>query len=352
MHDLIAEWSELIRGASERGEAIEVRGSGSKSFYGECARGTPLATGDYQGIVDYEPTELVLSARAGTPLAEIERTLAAQGQMLAFEPPHFGPGATLGGTIACGLSGPRRAAAGSARDFVLGVRILDGRGRDLAFGGKVMKNVAGYDVSRLMVGALGTLGVVLDVALKVLPRPAEERTLRFVLDQEQAIRRLNEWAGLPYPISASCHEGESLTVRLSGARAGVAAIAERLGGERIADADRYWSALREQHAPFFQDDDPLWRVAVKSTAPTLPLPGRQLIEWNGAVRWVKTSADAALVRDVARKAGGHATLFRAARGATARFHPLPRTLMQLHARLKRAFDPAGILNPGRLYPDL
>jgi glycolate oxidase FAD binding subunit len=352
MHDLIAEWSERIRTAAERGRPLEIRGSGSKSFYGEPARGEPFITGNYRGILEYEPTELVLSARAGTPLAEIEATLTAQGQMLAFEPPHFGDDATLGGAIATGLSGPRRASAGSARDFVLGVRILDGHGRDLAFGGKVMKNVAGYDVSRLMVGAMGTLGVVLDVALKVLPQPAEERTLRFALTQDDAIRRLNEWAGKPYPISASCHQDNCLTVRLSGAHAGVAAIAERLGGERVDDAAAYWEAIRDHRAAFFQSVDPLWRIAVKSTTPALPLPGAQLIEWNGALRWVRTTADAALVRDVARKAGGHATLFSAQTCTAARFHPLPPALMQLHARLKKAFDPASILNPGRLYPEL
>jgi glycolate oxidase FAD binding subunit len=352
MHDLIAEWSERIRVAAKKSEPLCIRGSGSKDFYGGIIRGETLSTREYRGIVDYEPTELVLTARAGTPLSEIEAALAAQGQMLAFEPPHFGAAATLGGAIATGLSGPRRAAAGSARDFVLGVRIVDGRGDDLAFGGRVMKNVAGFDVSRLMVGAMGTLGVLLDVSMKVLPVPAVERTLQFELTQADAIRRLNEWAGKPYPISAACHEGNRLCLRLSGTQPGVSAIAQRIGGAVQDDSDAYWRAVREHTLDFFQGDEPLWRISVKSTTPMLPLPGRQFIEWNGALRWVKTDADAVLVRDVARKAGGHATLFRAPTRSVEAFHPLPDTLMQLHKRLKQTFDPARILNLGRLYAEL
>jgi glycolate oxidase FAD binding subunit len=352
MQNLIEDWQGRIAAAAERKTPLRLRGGGSKDFYGGPAQGEPFDTSAYRGIVDYEPTELVLQARAGTPLAEVERALAERGQMLAFEPPHFGAAATLGGSIACGLSGPRRVAAGAARDFVLGVRILDGRGRDLSFGGKVMKNVAGYDVSRLMTGALGTLGVLLDISLKVLPRPERELTLRMRCGQDEAIRRLNAWAGKPYPLSASCHEEGALTVRLSGTDAGVAAVARALGGDALPQAESFWHDLREQRAAFFAGDEPLWRLSVKSTAPHLPLPGRQLVEWHGALRWLKTDAEPAVVRDVARKAGGHATLFRAAPGATPRFHPLPDGVMQLHRRLKQTFDPAGILNRGRLYPEL
>jgi glycolate oxidase FAD binding subunit len=352
MHDLLAEWSERIRAAAAAGEALIIRGGGSKAFYGAAREGTVLDAGGYRGIVDYEPTELVLTARAGTPLAEIEQTLAAQRQMLAFEPPHFGPDATLGGTIACGLSGPRRAAAGSVRDFVLGVRILDGRGDDLGFGGKVMKNVAGYDVSRLMVGAMGTLGMLLDVSLKVLPAPTHEVTLRFELDPERALRRMNEWAAKPYGITATWHEARTLSVRLSGTIEGVTEIARRLGGEPVTGADTFWRDVREQCNGFFSGSEPLWRIAMKPTTPPLPLPGPQAIEWNGALRWARTDADAVLVRDVARKAGGHATCFRGAFDSATVFHPLPPPLMRLHRRLKETFDPAGILNRGRMYPEL
>ena len=352
MDDIVADWSERIRAAAARGEPLCIEGGGSKSFYGGARQGARLDTRAYRGIVDYEPTELVVTARAGTPLAEIERTLAERNQMLAFEPPHFGPDATLGGTIACGFSGPRRAAAGAARDFVLGVRILDGRGEDLAFGGRVMKNVAGYDVSRLMVGALGTLGVLLEVSLKVLPVPAHETTLRFELDQETAIRRMNEWAARPLGISATWHEGNLLTVRLSGTRPGVEACARQLGGEVVSDAERFWRDVREQRAAFFASDGPLWRLSVKPTTPPLPFDAPQALEWNGALRWVRTAADPASVREIARAAGGHATCFRGASDATSVFHPLPEPLARLHARLKQTFDPARILNRGRLHPDL
>jgi glycolate oxidase FAD binding subunit len=352
MQALVDEWRERIRTAAAAKRALRIRGSGAKDFYGEAATGEVLDTRGYHGVLEYEPTELVICARAGTPLDAIEAELAARGQMLGFEPPHFGPGATLGGVIACGLSGPRRSTAGAVRDFVLGIRILDGRGEDLAFGGKVMKNVAGYDASRLMVGAMGTLGVVLEVSLKVLPRPECERTLQFECTQGEALQRLNAWAAKPYPISASCHEGDRLTLRLSGSAVGVEAIARRLGGTPLPEGDRFWQALREQRIGFFADEEPLWRLAVKSTAPTLPLPGPHLIEWNGALRWSKTRTDAIVIRDVARKTGGHATLFRAAEKTVPVFQPLPAPLMALHQRLKQSFDPAGILNPGRLYPEL
>jgi len=351
MNDVVVEWAERIREAADKQAPLRIRGGGSKDFYGCALRGETFETSAYRGIIDYDSTELVLSARSGTPLAEIEAALAQENQMLAFEPPHFGP-ATLGGCIAAGLSGPRRAAAGSVRDFVLGVRILDGRGADLAFGGRVIKNVAGYDVSRLIAGAMGTLGVILDMSLKVLPVPAAEQTLQLAMNKNDAIRALNLWAAQPLPITATCHAGNTLTLRLSGADAGITAAAARIGGQRIDDGAGFWSGLREQQHDFFQGDDPLWRLAVKSSAPALPLPGQQLIEWNGALRWIKTTTEAALVRDVARKAGGHATLFRSQETTEPAFHPLPDALLQLHRRLKQTFDPAGIFNPGRLYAEL
>lgn len=351
MNDLIAEWSERIREAADKRTPLMIRGGGSKDFYGGALRGEPLRTGGHRGIVQYEPTELVLTARAGTPLAAIESALAEAHQMLPFEPPHFGD-ATLGGCVAAGLSGPRRAAAGAVRDFVLGVRILDGRGDDLAFGGRVIKNVAGYDVSRLMAGAMGTLGLILEVSLKVLPAPQAERTQRLTLAQSDALRIVNAWAARPLPVSAICHEDEALSVRLSGARSAIDAAAAQIGGEAVAEAGAYWSALREQRLEFFAGGEPLWRLSVKSTAPVLPLPGRQLLEWNGALRWIRTDAPAEVVRDVARKAGGHATLFRSIERAANPFHPLPQPLAELHRRLKQTFDPNGILNPGRLYAEL
>ena len=346
--------SEAVRDAAAHKRPLRIRGGGSKDFYGGPLKGDPLDVTAYRGIVSYEPTELVLTARAGTPLDEIEAALREKGQMLAFEPPHYGPGATFGGCIATGLSGPRRPYAGSVRDYVLGVRILDGKGDDLRFGGQVMKNVAGYDVSRLMTGSLGTLGVLLEVSLKVLPLPTIEVTLRLKCGEPQAIALINSWAGKPLPVSATLFGGSELHVRLSGSHAGVDAAIKKVGGETIAPetAERLWSGVREHTNAFFACDGPLWRLSVKPTTPPLGLPGTHLIEWGGALRWLRSDAPAQTIRDAAAQAGGHATLFRGGDKSIGVFHPLPPALMKLHRNLKHAMDPAGILNPGRLYADL
>ena len=353
MQQIINQFTDTIRTAIASKVPLCIRGGGGKDFYGGKLQGEILDTRPYCGIVDYEPTELVITAHAGTPLAEIETALKERGQMLAFEPPHFGSHATLGGCVAAGLSGPRRAAAGAVRDFVLGVRMLDGRGNDLRFGGQVMKNVAGYDVSRLMVGSLGTLGLLLEVSLKVLPLPLAETTLRFELPEDKAIQKLNQWAGTPLPISASAYTGGEVGLRLSGAAAAVEAACKKLGGERIDDAqaEKFWVGIREQTDPYFRGYTPLWRLSIKSTTPPLNLPGVQLIEWGGNLRWLKSSADAKTIRDAAISAGGHATLFRASDKSVGVFHPLPPALLKVHKKLKQTFDPAGIFNPGRLYPE-
>jgi glycolate oxidase FAD binding subunit len=347
-------FAERIRVAAERRTPLRVRGSGSKDFYGGEPRGEVLDTRPHAGIVGYEPTELVVTARGGTPLAELEAALARERQMLPFEPPHFGPQATLGGCVAAGLSGPRRASAGAVRDYVLGVRLMDGRGRELVFGGQVMKNVAGYDVSRLVAGSLGTLGVILDVSLKVLPRPPAEITLGFEMQEAAAIDALNRWAGSPLPISASAWCGGALRLRLSGSESGLRAAVEKLGGERIdrAAAEGFWRGIREQADAFFAGETPLWRLSLPSNAPPIGLAGAQLIEWGGALRWSRTSAEAAAVREAAAAAGGHATLFRGGDRTRDAFSPLAPALARLHKDLKAAFDPAGILNPGRLYAGL
>lgn len=345
-----AELIERVKQAAADKLPLCIRGGGSKAFYGRHCEGKPLDLAGHRGIVSYEPSELVITARAGTPLAEIEATLAENGQLLPFEPPHFGPHATVGGMVAAGLSGPRRPWGGSVRDAVLGVKLLNGRGEALRFGGQVMKNVAGYDLSRLMAGALGTLGVLLEVSLKVLPRPAEERTRVFELDAGATAARQLEWGRLPLSLSGTLYDGERLYVRLCGSPQGVAAGLASLGGEEVADGP--WRAAREQTLPFFQGDGPLWRISLPPAAPSLNLPGSLLTEWGGALRWLRGDLPADLVRQRAAALGGHATLFRGHDGQAEVFQPLAPALRVLHMQVKRALDPQGIFNPGRLYAGL
>lgn len=345
-----------IRGAAAAGTPLRIRGGGTKDFYGGALTGEILDTTTYAGIIDYEPTELVLTARAGTSLAAIESAMRARGQMLAFEPPHFGAGATLGGAVAAGLAGPRRPYAGSVRDLLLGVKIVDGTGEVLSFGGKVMKNVAGFDVSRLMAGALGTLGVIVEVSLKCLPMARTEATVAFATSADDAIRRVNEWGGQPLPLSATSYHDGQLRVRLSGAQPAVHAAMRKLGGELAPDADAFWSSVREHTHPFFaaatSGGQPLWRLSVRTTAPYTDLGGEQFIEWGGGLRWIVGGArvDAAKMRAWAAAQGGHATLFRGGNRDGDVFQPLSSPLSTLHAKLKAAFDPRAILNRGRLLP--
>jgi glycolate oxidase FAD binding subunit len=357
MQYLIDQFSDTIRAAAAHKIPLCIRGGGSKDFYGNRMVGQEAGMLDpaaYAGIVDYEPTELVVTACAGTRLADLETVLSTHGQMLAFEPPHFGSAATLGGCVAAGLSGPRRASVGAVRDFVLGVRMLDGKGDNLNFGGQVMKNVAGYDVSRLMAGSMGTLGLLLEVSLKVLPVPAMELTLRIPMAEAEAIGRMNLWAGKPLPISATCFYDGALTLRLSGAEPAVRTAHAKLGGEEMDDGADFWDSVREQTHPFFQPGKSLWRLSIKSTTLPLPLPGKQLIEWGGALRWWASDEDmdAEAMRIMVKAAGGHATLFRSQELYAAVFHPLAPAMMNLHRRLKEKFDPVGMLNPGRMYPQL
>jgi glycolate oxidase FAD binding subunit len=351
--DAITRFADAIRAGGAGGARVRIRGGGTKDFYGQALEGEILDTRAYAGVVAYDPTELVITVRSGTPLAEVERVLAERRQMLAFEPPYFGAGATIGGAVAAGLSGPRRAAAGAVRDFVLGVRILDGRGADLAFGGRVMKNVAGYDVSRVMAGALGTLGVILEVSLKVLPLPVAEATLKFEMPRDKAIEAMNRWGGRPLPVSATAYADGDLGVRLSGASAAVKEACAALGGERVDDgeAGRFWTGIREHSDAFFGGDEPLWRLSVPSTTPPLALEGRELVEWGGALRWLKSRAEARTIREAAARAGGHAALFRGGDKSAGVFHPLAPALARIHQRLKAEFDPLGVLNRGRMYPD-
>ena len=411
--------------AAQNGTALRIRGGGSKDFYAESLVGDVLDTSALNGIVSYEPSELVVTALAGTPLAELEALLAAQGQCLPFEPPHFsatstpsrlgdgtfysgtavgsaatppspsggshnsgtavgsaatppspsggshnsgtavGSAATVGGMVAAGLSGPARASVGAVRDFVLGVKLINGKAEHLTFGGQVMKNVAGYDVSRLMVGAMGTLGLLTEVSLKVLPIAPLEATLKFEMAQSQALEKLNSWGGLPLPLNASCwvHDAGvgTLYVRLRGAVAAVEAACKTLGGERIdnAAAAADWQRARNQQLQWFNErtaEQDLWRLSVPQTTPELALPDSPLVEWHGGLRWVRAEPEhAAGLREAAAKHGGHATLFVAARarkmGATGRFDALKPPLDTIHRELKREFDPAGIFNRQRISAD-
>ncbi|MFO0232193.1 MAG: glycolate oxidase subunit GlcE [Burkholderiales bacterium] len=334
------------------------RGGGTKDFYGEPAGGEPLDLRPLSGIVSYEPTELVVSARCGTPLAELEAALAERRQCLPFEPPHFGAGATVGGMVAAGLSGPRRASAGAVRDYVLGAVLMNAQGELLHFGGQVMKNVAGYDVSRLLAGSLGILGPIVQVSLKVLPVPPAEATVLMSAGLREALESMNRWAGEPLPISATAWHAGDLGVRFSGARAAVEAAVARFvdahGALPVepAQAASVWTGLREHTDPFFDGELPTWRLSVPPTAQPFEFPGRQLVEWGGALRWFRTDVDPAVVRQAAATVGGTATLFRSRDRAPGVFPPLAPAVLELHRRIKREFDPRGIFNPGRLVAGL
>ncbi len=353
---------ERIRVASGNATPLRIRGGGTKDFYGQTLQGEILDTLALCGIVSYEPSELYVTAGAGTPLAQLETLLAEKGQALAFEPPHFGPDATVGGMVAAGLAGPARASVGGVRDYVLGVQMVNGNGELLTFGGQVMKNVAGYDVSRLMVGAMGCLGLIAQVSLKVLPQPTARATLQFDLDQTSALRQLNTWAGQPLPVNASYWVAGRLTVRLAGAQAAVQAACRSMGGERAGAAvEKEWQALREQTLPFFERTDAqcLWRLSVPDTCGPIKLerladPG--LVEWGGALRWVKAPVNMAIaMREAVSAVGGTATLFRSAvdepAAPVAVFHPLASPLERIHREMKQQFDPSGIFNRGRLYAE-
>ena len=347
--------------ARSRQLALDIRGGGTKAFFGGQPTGEPLDMSALAGISSYEPTELVVTVRAGTLLSDLEAALLEHGQCLPFEPPRFAPGGTVGGMVAAGLSGPARANVGSVRDHVLGVTLLNGRGEVVTFGGQVAKNVAGYDVSRLMAGSLGILGVLCEVSLKVLPINRAARTLLFECDENRALEQFRIWASQPWPLTAGTwHEGR-LRVRLSGAQAAVTSACKTLGGTAVEPAAALagWTDLRDQTHEFFRfceadlnRGERLWRLSLPATATPVKLAGRQLIEWNGAERWWRTAAAAREVRAAAAAAGGHATLMRGADKSCGAFTPVSDVLMRIHRGLKQAFDPERVFNRGRLYAEL
>ncbi|HWE99395.1 MAG TPA: glycolate oxidase subunit GlcE [Caulobacteraceae bacterium] len=335
--------------ASAAGEPLRIVGGDTKQGYGRPVSAQALRVSGHRGVIDYQPSELVITARAGTPLVEIEALLGRHGQMLGFEPLLTGAASTLGGAVASGLSGPRRPFAGAARDQILGVTILDGRGRRMRLGGVVFKNVAGFDAFRLMAGALGSLGVLLDVSLRVAPRPAREITLAFPQTWATARLRVADLLRRPLPVTALAHDGERLLVRLAGSEAGLETACAQLGGQ--AASGEIWDRLRQPHEMWPQSPR-LWRLALPRGSALDALPGLVVRDWAGAQVWLASDAPSAAIRTLAAQADGHATLFRGAGEDEAVFDALPSPMLAIHRRLKAAFDPAGILNPGRLYAEL
>jgi glycolate oxidase FAD binding subunit len=343
------EIADLVRSAAETKTPLRIVGGDTKAFYGRQTTGEALSLAHHRGIIDHDPSELVVVARAGTPLTEIEARLAECGQRLAFEPPRLGAASTIGGVVAAGLSGPRRPFAGAVRDCVLGATILDGQGQVLRFGGQVFKNVAGFDAFRLQAGALGCLGVILEVSLRVTPNPRRELALGFEIESEVARRRLCELMGRPTPISGAFHDGARLHLRLAGGEAGVAALAAELGGE--AEPLGFWDQVRDLTHPALAAG-PLWRLSLPQTAPIPALGDVLAWDWAGSQVWLRSDRPAAEIWRGAAAVGGHATLFQGAAPGAAVFQPLGPALLALHQRLKAAFDPAGVLNPGRMYEAL
>ena len=334
-----------VRAAIEARRPLRAAGHGSKAFYGDAADGEALDVTSHRGVLGYEPGDMVITARAGTPLAELDAVLGAQGQMLGFEPPRFGGRGTLGGAVAAGLSGPRRAWAGAARDFVLGVRAVNGHGHVVRYGGETIKNVAGYDLARLYAGSLGAFGVMLDVSLRVLPVPQTELTL--VLEPADPAQAMIDLQRRPWPLSGLCGVDGQLRVRLSGTAEGVAAARAQIGGEELPDGAAFWRALRDWELPFFAGAAPLWRVSLPPAAPPLALPGDWLIDWGGAQRWLRSDAAPADVWAAAAKAHGHATLMRGGDRTGGVFQPRSAAQATIERRLKAELDPAGVFAGGR-----
>ncbi len=350
MLDSKADIASQVMDAYQKRHPFCIQTGGTKYFYGRKIQGERLSLQNLNGIIEYEPSELFITAYSGTLIHEIEQTIDQQNQMLPFEPPHFGPQATLGGMIATGLSGPRRISCGAIRDSILGVEIINGKGEVLQFGGKVMKNVAGYDVSRLMCGALGTLGILISITLRLIPKPACERTVVIPLNIKDVIEKMTSIANSTMPISATFYDGDYLYIRLAGSLSTIKTCSSKIGGEQIDEHQRFWENIKEHKHEFFKTDLPLWRISVPPYTAPLEVPGSYVMEWNGGLRWYATDTSAEEIRSKVTNTAGHACLFK---GNTTKqiFHPLSNTELSIHRRLKQAFDPASILNPGKMYAE-
>lgn len=349
MKDMSQQLIERVKQAGQNGTKLRIVGGGSKDFMGREAIGEPVSMAEHSGILSYQPIELVLTARAGTRLSDIKAALAEHNQMLAFEPPLFDGRATLGGTLACHLSGASRPWSGSIRDHVLGIRLINGKAEELRFGGQVMKNVAGYDVSRMQAGAMGTLGIISEVSLKVMPKPAATMTLSQEMDAAQAIEEMNRLAGQAKPLTGACWLEGKLYLRLAGARSAVDSTVSQWSGTVLEEGDAFWQALVEQQLPYFAGDAPLWRFSVNSHAQHVLPEQAWLLDWGGSQRWLRGDFATAELEALAAGAGGQVSCYRGGNRRQEVFHTQPEALRQLHRRLKHAFDPDGIFNPGRLY---
>lgn len=351
--DLSNEFQQKIEDCFDNNRCINICGQNSKPFYGRKVDNSHalLSTEKHQGIISYQPTELVIKARSGTLISDIKNTLNEKNQMLAFEPPLFNNKGSIGGMVACGLSGPARPFAGSVRDAVLGISCINGKAEKLVYGGQVMKNVAGYDISRLMTGSMGTLGLILDVSIKVMPKPEHEITLVLEQEAQQALKTWQQLGNKALAISASCHIKDNLYIRLSGNQAAVKHARSHIGGDELEDADKFWQQLRDHELAFFQDPRPLWRLSLAPATMLLNLSGETLLDWAGAQRWVKTDEPASIIRQLCESHGGHATLYHPDDNKEEAFHPLAPGIAVLHKQLKQAFDPVGIFNPLRMTAD-
>ncbi len=349
MNDISAQLIEQVKQAASDGTALQIIGGGSKDFMGRTPTGTPISIKAHSGIISYEPVELVLTARAGTPLSQIKEALSEHQQMMAFEPPLFEGNATLGGTLACHLSGAARAWSGSIRDHVLGIRLINGKGEHLRFGGQVMKNVAGYDVSRMQAGAMGTLGIISEVSLKIMPKPAASLTVAQDMDAAQAIETMNRLSGQAVPLTGACWLNNTLYLRLAGAKSAVETTAREWQGSVLDHGDGFWEQLGDQRLDFFASDAPLWRFSVKSSSEHVMPNENWLIDWGGAQRWLKGDFNKDELEALAENMGGQVSLYRGGNRDSEVFHTQPEALKLIHQRLKHAFDPNAIFNPGRLY---
>jgi len=359
-NDISQKLIEQINDAVDKKLPLVITGGGSKAFYGNHVEGEIISTAKHTGIIEYQPSELVVTVRSGTLLKDLEAELRANKQMLAFEPPQHSDNTTIGGIIACGLSGPRRVACGSARDFVLGTNIINGRGEKCRFGGQVMKNVAGYDASRLMTGAQGTLGLLLDISLKVLPINEKETSIKIEVELQTAIKNIKHWVKHGLPVSASCFYKNNLYLRLSSTHSAVQKsldiINKSCSSEKIDH--NFWSSIKDQTHEFFStaaasEEKDLWRFSSVAASSLFDESDDRLIEWNGALCWIKSELD---LHDLANKNQANATRYplnSANKKADENiFQPLQPGLLKIHQRLKQAFDPEHILNPGRLYSEL